>query len=374
MTSSTTGTLARHASQERADSRGGDGHEPEPPRQSELIRALVAVAPGLALALAVAATAYVLTPWLQTAAPIPPIALALVIGIALNSVASLPLFQPGLAFAVKRVLRWAVALLGLRIALGEIAALGASTAVLVVVTMALTIASALLFARLLGQKVLYGALAGAATAVCGASAALATATVLPHYRGKDADTVFMVLAVNALSTVAMVIYPSLCTWLGFDAMTTGIMLGATIHDVAQVVGAGYSAGEVAGNTAVVVKLFRVFLLLPVVLAIGWLLSGPRVAAGTAARVPKPIFAVVFLALCVLNSVVSWLPAPPPLYPAVRALLIDLSSWGLLVAIAALGLGTSLTAFVSLGWRQMVTVTGATLVILVGVIGGLLVLR
>ena len=80
MTSSTTGTLARHASQERADSRGGDGHEPEPPRQSELIRALVAVAPGLALALAVAATAYVLTPWLQTAAPIPPIALALVIG------------------------------------------------------------------------------------------------------------------------------------------------------------------------------------------------------------------------------------------------------------------------------------------------------
>ena len=102
--------------------------------------------------------------------------------------------------------------------------------------------------------------------MCGASATLATSTVLPNYKGKEADVVFVVVAVNALSTVAMVLYPPLCTWLGFDAHTTGVMLGGTIHDVAQVVGAGYAVSEPVGNTAVIVKLFRVFLLLPVVLA------------------------------------------------------------------------------------------------------------
>ena len=66
----------------------------------------------------------------------------------------------------------------------------------------------------------------------------------------------------------MVLYPLVCALLGFDPQTTGVMLGATIHDVAQVVGAGYAVSETAGNTAVIVKLFRVFLLLPMVLSVG----------------------------------------------------------------------------------------------------------
>ena len=127
----------------------------------------------------------------------------------------------------------------------------------------------------------YGALAGAGTAVCGASATLATSIVLPDYKGKEMDVAFVVVAVNALSTLAMVVYPLLCVWLGFDAQTAGIMLGATIHDVAQVVGAGYAVSETAGNTAVIVKLFRVFLMLPLVLAIGWLFARRAVATSAA---------------------------------------------------------------------------------------------
>ena len=79
--------------------------------------------------------------------------------------------------------------------------------------------------------------------MCGASAALATATVLPKYANRDADTVFTVVAVNALSTVAMVAYPAFGPLFGFDDRTLGILLGATIHDVAQVVGSGYSVSE-----------------------------------------------------------------------------------------------------------------------------------
>jgi uncharacterized integral membrane protein (TIGR00698 family) len=334
---------------------------------------LAAAAPGLILALAVAVTAFLLTPLLQPAVPVPAIVLALIMGIAFHRIAARPVFQPGLAFAVKHLLRWAVALLGLRVALGEIVGLGISTAALVICAMVLTIASGFALARCLGQHSAYGALAGAATAVCGASAALATATVLPTYPGKDRDTVFVVVAVNALSTVAMLAYPALCAWLGFDAERTGIMLGATIHDVAQVVGAGYAAGEVAGNTAVIVKLFRVFLLLPVVLCIGFWCSGRRRGVGVPA-VPVPVFAFVFLALCILHSAVSALPHPIPAYVQARAWLIEGSNWGLLVAIAALGLGTSLSAFALLGWRQIATVFGTTLVILVTVVGGLLLLR
>jgi uncharacterized integral membrane protein (TIGR00698 family) len=282
-------------------------------------------------------------------------------------------FQPGIAFAVKKLLRWAVALLGLRIALGEIIALGLPVAMLVVLAMAATLASGLIIARALGQQPEYGALAGAGTAVCGASATLATATVLPNYTGKEADVVFVVVAVNALSTVAMVLYAPLCFWLGFDPNTTGIMLGATIHDVAQVVGAGYAVSDSVGNTAVIVKLFRVFLLLPVVLAVGWWFAHAGAQTGRA-KVPVPVFALAFLALCLINSAMPSLPALAPVYAPIKAALGQLSTWGLLIAIAALGLGTSVKAILALGWQHVATVIGTTLVILVIATAGLYALR
>jgi uncharacterized integral membrane protein (TIGR00698 family) len=270
---------------------------------------------------------------------------------------------------VKTLLRWAVALLGLRIALGEIVALGLGTALLVVVAMAVTIVSGFLFARAFGQSDRYGALAGAGTAVCGASATLATATVLPGYEGKEADVAFVVIAVNALSTVAMVLYPPLCAVLGLDVQETGVMLGATIHDVAQVAGAGYAVSEPVGNTSVIVKLFRVLLLFPVVVAIAWWFLRPKPPL-SALQASVPGFALVFLALCVLNSALAGLPAAAPVYEPVKALLGIISTWGLLLAIGALGLGTSISAIAALGWRHVATVTGTTVVILVLVTAGL----
>src|SRR6478609_544339 len=130
--------------------------------------------PGLLLSAFVAVSAVLAAPLLAGIVPIPAMVIALVVGIALNPVARRPAFQPGITFCLKTLLRWAVALLGLRIALGEIAALGMVTAILVVAAMALTVASGFLLARLFGQHPAYGALAGAGTAVCGASATLAT--------------------------------------------------------------------------------------------------------------------------------------------------------------------------------------------------------
>ena len=191
-----------------------------------------------------------------------------------------------------------------------------------------------------------------------------------EYKGKEADVAFVVVAVNALSTLAMVVYPLICIWLGFSQTKTGIMLGATIHDVAQVVGAGYAVSEPVGNSAVIVKLFRVFLLLPVVLGIGyWFARGN--AASNAAKIPAPVFAFFFLGLCLLNSIIPSLGLGP-IYAPIRTALIEISNWGLLIAIGALGLGTSIAAIAALGMRHVATVVGTTLVILVLVTAGLFV--
>jgi uncharacterized membrane protein YadS len=171
----------------------------------------------------------------------------------------------------------------------------------------------------------------------------------------------------------MLVYPPLCILLGFDAQTTGVMLGGTIHDVAQVVGAGYAVSVPVGNTAVIVKLFRVFLLLPVVLGVGWYFTRIGQKHGEA-RVPVPVFGIVFLVLCALNSAVPLMPALVPTYMPIKSVLVETSTWGMLLAIGALGLGTSIRSIIELGWRHITTVLGTTAVVFMIVTGGLLLMR
>jgi uncharacterized integral membrane protein (TIGR00698 family) len=332
-----------------------------------------AIVPGVAFSAALAVGIAAFAPILAHVFPIPPMVLALLVGMALNPFARWRSLQPGIEFCVRQILRWAVAMLGLRIALGEILALGLETLVLVLASMAITVAVGLACARWSSQPAPYGALAGASTAVCGASAALAAAAVLPPYRGKEVDVAFVVVAVNALSTIAMIAYPVLCAWLGLDDRATGVMLGATIHDVAQVVGAGYSVSETAGNTAVIVKLFRVFMLLPVILTIAWWFAR-RNGASRKAGVQIPGFAVAFLVLCLINTGMLSFPTLLPLYEQIKPWLIEVSAAGLLVVMVALGLRTSLTEIADLGWRHVATMTGTTLAILVAATAGLLLLH
>ncbi|MCP4559743.1 MAG: putative sulfate exporter family transporter [Bosea sp.] len=332
--------------------------------------------PGIALSAAVAVASVLAEPVLKQLAGgrigLPAVVIALVIGMILHPVANTQRFAPGMTFCVKKLLRWAIALLGLRVALGDIIALGLGTALLVIVSMALTIVAGFLLARLLGREPGVGALGGVATAVCGASAALATSTVVPDYRDKAADTAFTVIAVNVLATVAMLSYPLICAWLGFSQQQTGVMLGATIHDVAQVVGAGQAVSDEAANAAVIVKLFRVFLLLPAVLIVGWWLTRHGETHGDA-KVPVPVFAFVFLIMCLVNSLLSTQAGLAGVYQPIRDLLLEVSRWGLLIAIGALGLGTSIAAMLRLGWRHLALIIGTTLVILVVATGGLVLL-
>ena len=320
------------------------------------------LAPGLLLSAVVALVSYLTARFMGPIVPIPAMVLALLVGMILNPVAFGPRVKVGTDFCVRTILRWAVGLLGVRIGLADIGALGAGTAVLIIVAMVATIVSGFAFARWCGLPANFGALAGVGTAVCGASATLAVSTVVPDYKTKAADIAFVVIAVNALSTVAMIAYPAICIALGFGPQSTGVMLGATIHDMAQVVGAGYAVSVPVGNAAVIVKLFRIFLLLPVVLSVGFYFARLGMGHGRA-QVPVPMFAIAFVVLCLVNSAVPYVPSLSGIYAPVKNVVVELSNVGLMLAIAALGLATSFRAIIGLGWRHIATIMGTTVVLL-----------
>ncbi len=317
--------------------------------------------PGLVIAGMVALAAS----WLAEHYATPVMLFALLLGIAVNFLSSDERCKPGIDFASRSILRLGVALLGARITFDQIQSLGGGALVLAASAVLLTILCGIVLARSAGLARNFGVLTGGAVAICGASAALAIASVLPRGPDHERDTIMTVVAVTALSTIAMILYPVLAGVLGFDPYITGIFLGATIHDVAQVVGAGYSVSTVAGDTATIVKLFRVAMLLPVVLVISFLLqrSGAAVTPGAERPPLLPLFLVGFAGLVLVNSL-GWLPAPA------EKGLQEASRWCLVLAIAALGTKTSLGDLARVGWRPVAIIVGETLFVGLFVLAGL----
>lgn len=283
----------------------------------------------------------------------PTLLYALLLGMALNHLSADVSCRPGVDFAARRVLRLGVALLGARITVDQILALGPRPLVIVLLGVPLTIGLGLLLARMLGQRRSFGALTGGAVAICGASAAMAIAAVLPRREDSERQLIFTVIAVTSLSTLAMIVYPAVSRLLALDDVAAGIFLGGTIHDVAQVVGAGYLLGETAGDTATFTKLLRVAMLVPTVLAVSLVIArGGHADAGE--RPPLlPGFLLGFLALVVVNSL-GWVPEP------VQSAMADLSRACLVTAIAAIGIKASLGELSRLGWQPLALVVGETL--------------
>ncbi len=324
------------------------------------VTAARAVAPGLLVALVVAAAAE----FVASAYGGPTMLIALLLGMSLNFLSRSADCAPGIRFTAKTLLRAGVALLGLRIAFDEVVALGLLTVELVVLAVLVTILAGVVLARLAGRGADFGTLVGGATAICGASAALALSSVLPRRPDSERQTVFAVVAVTTLSTVAMVLYPAFFRALGFDDQAIGILVGATIHDVAQVVGAGYAVSETAGDTATIVKLFRVALLFPVVLIVSFVFArASREAAAGARTLPVPLFVLAFVFFVAANSL-GLVPAVVS-EPAIAA-----GRWFLVAAVAAIGLSTSFQEIAKLGFAPVFVAVGASLVLLALVTTGL----
>jgi uncharacterized integral membrane protein (TIGR00698 family) len=267
--------------------------------------------------------------------------------------------KPGIEFTARQLLRIGVALLGMRITVGQIVELGWQPVAIVVLSVVLTIAVSMLAARLMGFQSLFGLLSGGATAICGASAALALAAALPNHPLKERATLFTVIGVSALSTLAMIVHPMLAQAFGLDARVAGIFLGATIHDVAQVVGAGYSLSKETGDVATFVKLMRVAMLVPVIVFAAMLVRARERHAGDAndAAGPRPPllpgFALAFALLVAINST-GWLPQ------ALTQGGSEFSRWCLVASIAGIGMKTQLKELATVGIKPVLLMCGETI--------------
>ena len=291
----------------------------------------------------------------------PQLLYALLIGLAFHFLMSNPQIKKGVDFCGRTVLRCGVALLGARITFDQVRQLGLTTAIVIALALACTIGFGILLARWLGRTPAEGVLTGGAVAICGASAALAISSVLPQTKDNERFTLLVVVGVTVLSTVAMVIYPFSVQLLGLVPQAAGIFLGGTIHDVAQVVAAGMILGPQAGDTATLVKLFRVMLLMPVVVVIVVAYRNHPSVKVSNQQVPLiPGFLMAFIVL-VLLATVGIIEAP------MAKLAGDVSRSLLVTAIAAAGIKTSFEDLVKLGWQPVVMLVGETVFIAVFVL-------
>lgn len=303
---------------------------------------------GLMLAAVIAAAATFLSN--HYGAPV--MLFALLIGMAFHFMSEEKKCAEGINFASKTLLRFGVGLLGLRLSIIEIESVGLVPSLAVVGFVLATLGCGAALSFLLGRRMAFGLLAGGSVAICGASAALAITSVLPPRADREQDALFVVIAVTALSTIAMIAYPVLFNAIGMNEIESGFLIGATIHDVAQVVGAGYSISDDAGVIATFVKMLRVALLPVVLLTVMLSFRGAQ-----SQRLHLPWFLVMFVALAVLTNT----GILPDLFVTIMG---DLSRWCLVIAISALGVKTSLATIVKVKPSYGAILVAETLFLLV----------
>jgi uncharacterized integral membrane protein (TIGR00698 family) len=294
----------------------------------------------------------------------PTLLYALLLGIAFNFLAHEERTAPGIECAARTVLRVGVALLGARIGLEQIAGLGWEIVVLVAGAVIATVVFGRLLAAMLGLSREQGLLTGGAVGICGASAALAISAVLPRDEHAERNTLFTVVGVTTLGTVTMIVYPTVVAALELGAESAGVFLGGTIHDVAQVVGAGYMVSDPTGDVATITKLLRVALLVPIVLVIA---AGVRRrgatpgGSGAGMRLPLPLVLIAFIVIAGMNTLGL-------LSAGLAEHATEVSRWCLICAIAAIGMKTEFRELAHVGWRPGALMIGETVFMAATVLG------
>lgn len=313
--------------------------------------------------LAVCGIASIAAAWLSEHYGMPIILMGLLIGLALNFVAADPRTHRGLDYASRTFLRIGIVILGTQVTIAQIGALGLVPFAALLVVMALAFGGGLLGARLAGQPSANGVLSGGATAICGASAALALYSVIGKERLSQAQFALTLVGISLASALAMTVYPILADYLSLTDRQAGFLIGASIHDVAQAIGGGYAYSDAAGAYATIVKLARVALLAPIVALVSLFYmrhgtGGERLPIWR--RLAMPWFITAFLATVLLNSLID-VPA------IVTSTSLTASKALLLLAVTATAMRSRMDLILQMGWRALMPVLGATLASLVSAI-------
>lgn len=279
--------------------------------------------------------------------------MSLLIGLALNFLSVDRRLTPGLTLAARELLRWAIVLVGARITLAQIAALGPEALVMVIVTVAATIAVGVAAARALGFSSSFGVLAGGAVAICGGSAAMALSATLGERRIRQAELTLVLVGISAMSSLAMVLYPAVAHALDFSDAQAGYFLGGSVHDVAQALGSGYAFSPEAGETATIVKLARVALLAPVLGVIALLFPAQLEITGAKRKTAFiPWFVLGFFIVAGINST-GVIPGQVSNFAAESA------AWMLAVSVAATAIRSPLAEIMKAGPKPLLVIIAAT---------------
>ena len=318
---------------------------------TDLVSKLQSILPGVLLAAIISGAAYALrgSPLLAIFSPM---ILAVIIGIIFANVIEMPSRTAvGIAFCQRPILRAAIVLLGFQLTFTQIEAIGLTGLIIVAVSLLATFTATLGIARLLGVNSKLAELIAAGTSICGASAIVATNSVT---NANDEDVAYAVAAITLLGTIAMFVYPLLMPVFGLSATEYGLWAGSAIHEVAQVIGAGFQNGAEAGEVSTVAKLSRVAMLAPLVLGLGYI-ARMRQAKTVAARAPVPWFVFGFMAVVAFNSLVT-------LPETFTSRISGLTTFMLTIGLAAMGLRTNVGEILSKGSRPLLLAFTASIFI------------
>jgi uncharacterized integral membrane protein (TIGR00698 family) len=276
--------------------------------------------------------------------------IALFMGTLINSFFHPKWIQPALKFTSKKVLKAAIILLGASLSINTVISVGKMTFFVMIFTFAMCFGGGYFVRKLFGLNWKLGNLISAGTGICGGSAIAAIAPVID---ADDKDIAFAMSSTFLFDMVMVALYPIMGRLLGMSDIAYGIWAGTSVNDTASVVASGYAFSEMAGDFATMVKLTRTIAIIPTVLVfayIGVRMKRKELQAETGSKKVKiskivPWFICGFLALAILNSV-GCIPAD------VSGTIKSVSKFLMVTALAAIGLGTSITDFKKAGLAPM----------------------
>ena len=329
----------------------------------------MAILPGLILAFVLALAGQFLSEFIGVdlmglpKSPISAIMMAILLGILIRNTISLPdTFQPGIRFGLVRVLRLGIVLLGIRLSLGEAGAIGLQSLPIILGTVGAALLIVTFLARRVGLSGPLGTLIAVGTSVCGATAIVATA---PAIGAKDDEVSYAVACVTLFGVVAMLVYPFAGHWIfSGDAFASGLFLGTSVHETAQVAGSGlvyqqYYDDPQALDVATVTKLVRNLGMLVIIPLMSVVYHRSSSDAGEA---PKwwtmiPLFVVGFACMSLIRTVgdageLAFGFLQPETWQAIVTNTKEAAEMCLAVAMAAVGLGTSIKGLIDIGLKPL----------------------
>jgi uncharacterized integral membrane protein (TIGR00698 family) len=284
---------------------------------------------------------------------------------------------PGILFSSKKVLQWAVIVLGAGISLGQVWRTGVESLTVMLITLAAAFLAAYGFGRWMGVQSNLKSLIGVGTAICGGSA---IAAVSPIVEAKEEEIAYSISTIFLFNVIAVLIFPALGHWMGFSDEAFGLWAGTAINDTSSVVAAGYVYSDAAGEYATIVKLTRTMMIIPICLLFAVLVgmrkkremvlaaesaevaagasgtgSGEVAAVSSAVNKPKPAFKLgKIFPWFILWFLVASLLNTMGLFPGNSVHYIGiLGKFMIVIALTAVGLGANFRKMLGTGIKPLV---------------------